>query len=170
MDLFRRILVPHDFSKAAARALEVAAGLARAHRGRLLVLHVVSPLPSATMFPEQMAAWIPPAELVVEARRQLEAVVARTVTGAGAPPVECRVVLGDPHGCILAAARDADTIVMSTAGRSGLPHLLIGSVAEKVVRHASVPVLTVRPGARTRARARHPVRGRVGRSRAARRR
>jgi len=71
------------------------------------------------------------------------------------------VVLGDPLQRILAAARDADSIVIATAGRTGLSHLLIGSV-EKVVRHASVPVLTIRPPAKRRTR--------TGPARAARRR
>jgi nucleotide-binding universal stress UspA family protein len=60
------------------------------------------------------------------------------------------VVLGHPVERILDAARRADTIVMATAGRSGLAHLVIGSVAERVVRHAPVPVLTIRPAARRR--------------------
>ena len=57
-----------------------------------------------------------------------------------------RVVIGVPLQQILTAARDADSIVMATMGRSGLVHALLGSVAEKVVRHAPIPVLTVRAG------------------------
>ncbi len=56
-----------------------------------------------------------------------------------------RVELADPLTSILAAAKSADLIVMTTLGRTGLGHLLMGSVAEKVVRHATVPVLTVHP-------------------------
>jgi len=67
------------------------------------------------------------------------------------PPIEVSVVIGDPMDRILAAAKQADLIVMSTAGRTGLSHLVIGSVAEKVVRHARIPVLTLRPGAARRA-------------------
>ena len=58
-----------------------------------------------------------------------------------APMCTCRLAA--------AAARGADAIVMATEGRTGLTHLLIGSVAEKVVRHAPVPVLVLRAGART---------------------
>jgi nucleotide-binding universal stress UspA family protein len=144
MNLFRRILVPHDFSPDATRALELANELARGHGGRIVVLHVVAPVPPPTAFPEQIGTWIPAVELVSGARRQLEAVVRKTVAGPRAPRVDCRVVLGDPYRSIVDAARGVDAIVMGTAGRSGLPHLLIGSVAEKVVRHAPVPVLTVR--------------------------
>src|SRR5262249_29563766 len=81
--------------------------------------------------------------VVPEQRKHLEALVARALRGE-APPYTCRVDVGDASQCILDAARRADSIVMSTAGRSGLSHLLIGSVAEKVVRHANVPVLTIR--------------------------
>jgi nucleotide-binding universal stress UspA family protein len=146
--LFRHILVPHDFSEHATYALKVAAALAREHRGRLTVLYVVAPFQPVTSFPAaESTVWIPPTDLVVHERRALERIVARAVSGRGAPRVTCRVVVGDPLQRILDAARGVDLIVMATAGRTGLSHLLIGSVAEKVVRHASGPVLTVRPRA-----------------------
>jgi universal stress protein A len=147
MSIFRRILVPHDFSAHATRALELAADVARAHRGRLLVLHVITPYQPPSRSSDGSMTLIPE-ELIAGERRHLEALVARTLRGRKAPPVECRAVLGDPFHCITAAAREADSIVMATAGRTGLPHLLIGSVAEKVVRHAPVPVLTLRPRGR----------------------
>jgi universal stress protein A len=144
--LFRRILVPHDFSEHATRALRVAVDLARSHRGRLVVLHAITPFNPISGFPaaEEMA-WIPPVDLIAHERKRLEALVARTVSGRGAPRAAVQVVIGDPFQRIVAAARTADVIVMATAGRTGLSHLLIGSVAEKVVRHAPVPVLTLRP-------------------------
>jgi nucleotide-binding universal stress UspA family protein len=154
--LFRRILVPHDFSDPATAALRVAAGLAGA-KGRLAVLHVVTPFQPVTGMPmAEAGVWIPPAEIVAEEKKSLEKLVARTLRGRGAPRAECRVEIGDPFQRIMDAARRADTIVMATAGRTGLAHLLIGSVAEKVVRHAPIPVLTVRP---------RPARGRRGRGR-----
>jgi nucleotide-binding universal stress UspA family protein len=142
--LFRRILVPHDFSAPATRALAVAAQLARAHRGRLLVLHVVGPFHPATALPTEAPAWVPEPELIEGERRRLERIVSDTVGRRGGPPAECRIVIGDPFRRIADATRGVDSIVMATAGRTGLSHLLIGSVAEKVVRHARVPVLTVR--------------------------
>ena len=150
MTLFRRILVPHDFSEHATRALALATKLAREHRGRLLVLHVITPFHPTTALAEEAIAWVPDGDLVAGERRHLEALVARTVTGPKAPAVTCKVEIGDPFARIVDAARHADAVVMATAGRTGLSHLLIGSVAEKVVRHAPVPVLTLRP-ARTRA-------------------
>jgi nucleotide-binding universal stress UspA family protein len=62
--------------------------------------------------------------------------------------VDAKIMVGDPYQRIIEAARGMDAIVMSTAGRTGLSHLLIGSVAEKVVRHSPIPVVTLRAGAR----------------------
>ena len=148
--LFRKILVPHDLSEHASRALALAAELARVHRGELTVLHVIAPYQPVLGFPEGVTWNLREEDIITSARRSLEEMVAGSLKGARAPRVRCRVVLGDPLQRILAAARDADSIVIATAGRTGLSHLLIGSVAEKVVRHASVPVLTIRPPAKRR--------------------
>jgi nucleotide-binding universal stress UspA family protein len=147
--LFRRILVPHDFSDEADQALRVAAQLASGGGGRLDVLHVIEPYygPADLTY----AAMVPPPEsLVPEQRRDLEERVAK-VLGPKGPRVTVQVTVGHPATEIVRAAEKADTIVMATMGRTGLGHLLIGSVAEKVVRHSPVPVLTVRARSRGRA-------------------
>jgi len=157
-DLFREILVPHDFSEPANYALGVAADLAARHGGGLLVLHVLAPFYTGVGFPSrEEIAWVPPPELLASLRKRLEELVAKRVGGRGGPRVRCRVVMGDPLQCIVDAARGVDAIVMATTGRTGLAHLLVGSVAEKVVRHAPVPVLTVRAPAR-RAKTGRPAR------------
>jgi nucleotide-binding universal stress UspA family protein len=144
--LFRRILVPHDFSEDANRALAVAADLAAAHRGRLTVLHAIVPFyPVAGFPPAEELAWVPPPNLEDDTRVKLQALV-RRILGRRKVTCECRVVIAEAYQAILDAAGRADSIVMATVGRSGLSHLLIGSVAEKVVRHAPVPVLTIRSG------------------------
>ncbi len=148
--LFRKILVPHDLSEHASRALALAAELARVHRGELTVLHVIAPYQPVLGSPEGVTWNLREEDIITSARRSLEEMVARVLKGARAPRTRCRVVLGDPLQRILTAARDADSIVIATAGRTGLSHLLIGSVAEKVVRHAPVPVLTIRPPAKRR--------------------
>ncbi len=148
--LFRKILVPHDFSAPATRALQVAAELAAEHGGRIEVLHVLPPFYSGIGFPTQAEiAWTPPPEMVRDLSARLEQLVARTL-GRRKGIATCRAVLGDPVQSILAAARRADTIVMATLGRSGLAHLVMGSIAERIVRHSPVPVLTIRPGAARR--------------------
>jgi len=171
MKLFRRILVPYDFSEHATRALRLAAELAHAHGGRLLVLHVITPYHPATALPDEGVVWYPEPDMVTNERRRLEQLVARTLRGRSAPRNACKVVIGDAFHRIMDAARGVDAIVMATAGRTGLSHLLIGSVAEKVVRHSPVPVLTLRPAAvRARTRRRRLGRGRGTTRRAARRR
>jgi nucleotide-binding universal stress UspA family protein len=152
--LFKRILVPHDFSPAATHALRVAADLAGAHGGRVTALHVLTPFYSGPGYPTQdEIAWTPPAEMVAERQRRLERLVERTL-GTRARRVVCRAEIGEAVPAILAAAKRADAIVMSTLGRGGLAHLLIGSVAEKIVRHAPVPVLTLRAPAPRRRKSR----------------
>lgn len=135
--LFGTILVPHDFSRHATRALKLAASLA-GPGGRLRVLHVVAD------FPEGLNRLVQ-RKIFAGERRQLNRIVARALAGRRGPAVQCRVESGDPYRHIVAAAPGADSIVMCTAGRTGLSHLVIGSVAEKTVRHAPVPVLTFRP-------------------------
>jgi nucleotide-binding universal stress UspA family protein len=154
--LFRTILVPHDFSPHATDALRVAAELAAESKGRLIVLYAM-PLayPVPALAPAAPAAWIPSPvpspTLVAQERERLQALVARAVSRRRKLRADCRVVIADPFQAIVDAARDATVIVMSTLGRTGLAHLLMGSVAEKVVRHAPIPVLTIRPRAgRTR--------------------
>ena len=141
MKLFKTILVPHDLSAHARRALKIAAGLA-GRGGKLIVLSVVN----------EYANPAAQKQVLERGRRALErAVPAKLPNG---PSMELRVEAGTPARRIIQAARDADSIVMCTRGRSGLSRLVIGSVAEKVVRQAPVPVLSFRPkGGRARARA-----------------
>jgi nucleotide-binding universal stress UspA family protein len=143
MTPFRRILVPHDFSPSAEEALELAARLIPAD-GRLLVLHVIVPVVPVTDLPVDAGGYIAPQDLVAATKHQLDRAIAKTTRGKPTRRIETKVVVGDPYQRIVAAARGMDAIVMSTAGRTGLSHLLIGSVAEKVVRHSPIPVLTLR--------------------------
>jgi nucleotide-binding universal stress UspA family protein len=92
----------------------------------------------------------PPESLIPEQRRDLE-LRTRKVLGAKSPKTNVSIIVGHPATEIVRAGEKADAIVMATMGRTGLGHLLIGSVAEKVVRHASVPVLTMRVQPRRRA-------------------
>jgi len=164
---FRKILVPHDFSGPADGALRVAADLAAPHHGRLTVLHVLVPFVPVAPFPPVEGTYVTAGD-VRAARKRLETVVRRTLGRRPGCRVVCAAAIGDPHRRIVEAGRRHDAIVIATAGRTGLAHLLIGSVAEKVVRHATVPVLTVRrPPVRRAARRRG---GRPLRRRAARRR
>ena len=149
MTFFRNVLVPYDFSSDADRALRVALELAREEHGRVTVLHAIPFLsrvigvPPGVFPPAVLSAALP-----AEQGRRLEARVARARRGRTTPRIVSRVVVADPVAAILDAARKSTAIVMGTLGLTGLPHLVIGSVAEKVVRHADIPVLTIRAGAR----------------------
>jgi nucleotide-binding universal stress UspA family protein len=137
--LFRKILVPYDFSRSANAALKTAVDLAEKHGGSLTVVHAIPPILTTIGRPI-----LPSAAEMAREGRQLAAVVAAAVKHRRYRRVRTRIMVGSPAVCTLLAARDADAIVMGTLGRTGLPHLLLGSVAERVVRHATVPVLTVR--------------------------
>lgn len=141
---FRRILCPVDFSAASTGALRAAVALARRFDASLTLLHVAV-VPGSTI-PEAMLAT--PPELATdlsapETRPLLEwkAMAERL----GAPRVQAYRSVGRPAQEILALARrDAfDLLVIGTHGRTGVGHLLLGSVAEEVVRQAPCPVLTL---------------------------
>ncbi|MDE0206924.1 MAG: universal stress protein [Candidatus Tectomicrobia bacterium] len=141
---YARILVPTDFSADADHALEHAIGLARQFQSRLTLVHVVHlylPGSAEAGFPAYVE------QLRRDADQQLQA--PRSRVEATEVPFETCTEMGVPADRIVEVARDrqVDLIVMGTQGRTGLPHLLLGSVAEHVVRLAPCPVLVTRKGA-----------------------
>jgi universal stress protein A len=151
--LIHRVLVPTDLSDDAERAFEYGAELAALYRAPLLLVHVyATPLLYSTE--EPILAAPPPDIDDVRATldSSLQALAARART-LGVPDVSIAVTGGDAWREIVRVAkeRDCDLIVMGTHGRTGLSHLVLGSVAEKVVQHASCPVLTIGKRAELRA-------------------
>lgn len=134
------ILCPTDFSPRAAWALPLASALARDYGARLILLHVVPPVPA--FYGE--AVLVPPEPHVV--REALREQLGRLRPDDPDVRVEHHLRDGDPAGEILALARETecDLIVMGTHGRTGMGRLLLGSVAEHVMRKAPCPVLTVK--------------------------
>jgi nucleotide-binding universal stress UspA family protein len=145
---WKRICCPIDFSDASRAAMEVAADLARRTGAELTLLHAY-PLPGYT-FPDGSVVASPKMlqDLAEGAERHLEQWRADAVA-AGAPAVRIAKSAGEPAAEIVAFARDEriDLLVLGTHGRTGLEHALMGSIAERVVRKAHCPVLTVRPPA-----------------------
>lgn len=135
------ILVPLDLADPMASALSVARSLARDHQAKLILVNCPATPPYTTA--EVMVPSADYAGILAEAQRSLDA-VAQTIQDI---PVETQVVMAEPGpGIVSLAEKDqADLIVMATHGRSGLGRVLMGSVAEYVLRHAPCPVLTIKP-------------------------
>jgi nucleotide-binding universal stress UspA family protein len=144
------ILVPHDFSASANHATAVARDEAKAHAGKLMLLHVVElpatfgpdtnlVLPDRTETPIGMRQYA-----VTSAVAHLEDIAERLAKDG--VEVTTYVRVGSAVDAInqLAAEQGADVIVMGTHGRTGFRRMIAGSVAEKVVRTSAVPVLTIR--------------------------
>lgn len=134
------ILYPTDFSPRSAHAFEVACALARDYEAKLVVAHVKAP--PEVVYGE--VGILPPEP--VEIRKGLQADLARVRPPDANIPVEHRLLEGSAAEEIVKLAKEvgADLIVMGTHGRTGLSRLLLGSVAEVVLRRAPCPVLTVR--------------------------
>jgi nucleotide-binding universal stress UspA family protein len=141
----RQILCASDLSPASEPAWLMAQRLGRLFAADVLLLHVVRPVPIPIegYFPTEMYQ-----ELLTGARRQAEASLAAVVAGVSGPPlkVRTRVAEGSPAARIVDVAGEeaADLVVVGTHGRTGLDRVLVGSVADRVVRTAGCPVLTVR--------------------------
>jgi len=142
--LISRILVPTDFSADADAAFRYASELARPFHAEVHVLHVVDNPLSAGMWSSDVYT----AEIVglqIDLVHDAEERLARSVP-SGAESVTTEVRTGSPTRQILDTARERgiDLIVMGTHGRTGVAHVVMGSVAERVLRQAPCPVLAMR--------------------------
>jgi nucleotide-binding universal stress UspA family protein len=142
------VLLPTDFSECANYALPFATAIARATGASIICLHVIEPVVAAVSY-TGMSEPMPIADISEQledsAGRELPK-IAEGEECAGLA-VEELVVHGDAAAEIVRVAneRRADLIVISSHGRTGLGRILFGSTAEAVVRHASCPVLVVKP-------------------------
>ncbi|MEP6864799.1 MAG: universal stress protein [Deltaproteobacteria bacterium] len=146
--IWKTILVPHDFSSSANHACAVARDEAKTHGARVILVHVIdlpyqmapesSMIATATEEPVSMKEYASRG-----AEKHLDDIAARLAKDGIQPTKFIR--FGRPHDEITKLADEAkcDLIIMGTHGRTGLAHLLVGSVAERVVRTSKVPVLTV---------------------------
>src|SRR5688572_11616992 len=145
MALITKILVPVDFSTHSHRALDFACELSLRFSAPMVILHAyavpVYPLPEGYLLASAEAA----AEMVAKIQDGMTE-TKRLAQERGIATVDTVVVEGSAFTEIIRTARteNVDLIVMGTHGRTGLKHVLLGSVAEKVVRKAPCAVLTVR--------------------------
>lgn len=145
MKPFRKILVPVDFSTHSTEAIRYAADLSRRYEASVTLAHAHQPPEYA--FPEGYLLHKASDQTSTLAQLEQQLAAAKSeAQGAGALGVETKMLEGVPAAAIIgfAEASAQDLIVMGTRGRTGLGHALLGSVAEKVVRSAPCPVLTVR--------------------------
>ena len=142
--MFRRLLVPHDFSEHSDAALRTAIELAGELEASIALLHVFQ-RPQAIFEPYGILPIEPDLAEIPEAARQRLQVELDKVLAAGVEG-DARVSEGQPVDEILAQieASGADLVVMGTHGLTGFSHALLGSVAERTVRQAPCPVLTVK--------------------------
>ncbi len=143
---YRTFVVPYDFSEHARAALDVAVDLSRRLNANLNLVHVVQP-PAYVWDPVGSGPQMPPSdttELRKQAMTALSAVVAKVdVPGEVEPHVIEGARIAQRLGEFAGTLR-ADLLVMGTHGRTGLAHVFLGSVAERTLRVAPCPVLTVR--------------------------
>ena len=135
-----KILFPTDFSPASYAALDVAASLARDRDATLIVAHC-----------EETPLGFGGRELPLskDVDDDLQAMLSEVLGGMKGIPYEKRLLRGDPGRTIvkLADKEDVNLIVLGTHGRTGLKRVLMGSVAEAVIRNSTCPVLTIRQAA-----------------------
>jgi nucleotide-binding universal stress UspA family protein len=147
MVAIRRILAPTDFESYSSTTIQYAADLAEKFAAELVLLHIVTDMTLA--MPDAVMPTPIPAPVLTDLLDAAKAGLHNLVKAENLerlhPRLELRV--GSPAAEIVAAASDlkVDLICLGTHGRGGIAHFLLGSVAEKVVRHAPCPVLSMHP-------------------------
>ena len=141
---FGTIMLPVDFSEHCDRAAEYAAWFAESSGGTVHVVHVIDNPADPIYEPSEVPLWVLVDNAAKKALERMEATATQCL-----PPSckrEFHVMHGDPFGKLMEALQSIkpDVIVMSSHGRGGIHHLVMGSVAEKIVRHANCPVFVVR--------------------------
>ncbi len=139
---YKRIVVPIDFSEVSVDALQYAVEFAKLHHAEILLLHVIEPVTHTRFIPDV-------SELVEQQKADAAENLGKLEIRTKRRLQRCRseIHVGVPYEIIseVAGKYRADLIIMATHGFTGLHHLLVGSVAERVVRLAACPVLTVKP-------------------------
>ena len=143
--IIRNILLPTDFSECSSAAFEHASTFAVMYNAHLHVLHVVKEHPLVSLDSNDGGGEITQASDRPDPENEVRKFVEKIL------PYQTKVIeavrIGQPYKEIVnyACSEDIDLIVIATHGRTGLSHMVMGSVAEKVVRFSPVPVLTIKP-------------------------
>jgi nucleotide-binding universal stress UspA family protein len=144
---FKRILLPTDFSAFSLEAAGAAKSLSEMSGAKVFLVHVMHPDPLMGIKNLHLTSAEVIREIEEDAMARMQKVMAKYFRGF--PDVEPRLLSGAAYQALLRfiELEKIDLVVMATHGRSELSQILLGSVAERMVRHSPVPVLTVRPGA-----------------------
>ena len=144
MNGFKKILCPVDYSVCSNEALKQAVSLAQRDKAKLYLIHVIDIRMYGHEAPLSFEMPKPSEETLKKVREELANSVLKDAKGK--VDVETIVSMGIPAVEIINAAKEkgVDLIVMGTHGRTGIAHVVIGSVAENVVRKSHCPVLTVK--------------------------
>ncbi|MFN0196493.1 MAG: universal stress protein [Planctomycetaceae bacterium] len=147
MITLKRILLPTDFSEHARTAQNYACDLAEKFGAELHLLHIS--IDVMAMVPEPGMNFLPPGDYLRDMQKSAQDALSRWPDAKSASQLKIvrEVRVGTPFVEIVRYAKEADIdlIVLGTHGRTGIAHALLGSTAEKVVRKAPCPVLTIRP-------------------------
>lgn len=142
----KKILVPTDFSDLSVEAVRYAMSLSEMYGADLVLFHAVDDAPVLAFHTMELTSDFVLDDTAKTAERHLEE-FARSHDIRSHYGLSLVIRRGNPYDEITryASEENVDLIVMATHGRTGLAHVLLGSVAEKVVQHADIPVLTIKP-------------------------
>lgn len=145
MSTIDRILLPTDFSAFSLEAADTAKSFAKMSGAKIFLVHVMPADPLMGIKHLRLTSADVLREIEEDAMAKMENVLAKRFRGFR--DVEPRLLTGPPHDALLRfiELERIDLVVMATHGRSELSQALLGSVAERIVRHSPVPVLTIRP-------------------------
>ena len=140
-----KILVPTDFSYLSLVAMEYAASFSIIYDAPIYMIHVIDDIPALTFHTVDLDSETILRDAEEKVREEFKNLISSRVTKPNS--ITTVVRRGQAHKEIVKFAQEEgiDLIVLATHGRTGLAHVLMGSVAEKVVRHSPVPVLAVKP-------------------------
>jgi universal stress protein A len=148
MSRYRRVLVPVDFSACSERLVRKAADLAEPHGAELILLHAIELPPGLNLSARMVGADGEQAPVREHLQREAEERMAPLmgVASERGATASYRIVHGPAAATVLRQAEQlpADVIVVGSHGRTGVQRLILGSVSEAILRHAAVPVVTVR--------------------------
>jgi len=145
MKTIKKILVPTDLSELSFEAFELAKSLSKAYKARLYILHTVDVVPVVSFPTVDFTLETALNDEMEKAKTTVEVFISEKL--GDVDDVAAVIKRGVAYEEIMKFVKEEgiDLIVMATHGRTGLPHIIMGSVAEKIVRHSPVPVLTVKP-------------------------